>query len=391
MTNLMIPRGEWVIVAGSFHCSGGMDKANYALAQFLVESGATVHLVSHHVERELASHPAVTVHLAARPLNSWFLGGWFLDFKARSVVRQLKKTSDQVICVVNGGNCLIGDVNWSHYVHRGWSTLNAKAPIAYRLRQMIESAIGRRREVIAYRRAKLILTNSNITKTHVYGCLNGHSPIIRTVYLGGEADWKHADEQERAAARAALNIGHKRPLALFLGGLALDDRKGFDILFESWRRLCADPEWDVDLMVAGTGPAFSMWKDRINAAGLSHRVNMLGFRKDVPTLLAASDLLVSPVRYEPYGLNVQEALCSGLSVLVSANAGIAERFPMHLRPLVIHDTENVAAWMAGLKAWRGQKEVWRRLCSEFGSELRQRSWNDMATEMVQLIEATCAG
>jgi hypothetical protein len=43
----------WVIVAGGFHQKGGMDKANLALADYLLEREVPVHLVTHSVEPSL--------------------------------------------------------------------------------------------------------------------------------------------------------------------------------------------------------------------------------------------------------------------------------------------------------------------------------------------------
>ena len=54
----------------------------------------------------------------------------------------------------------------------------------------------------------------------------------------------------------------------------------------------------------------------------------------MPTVFAACDLLIHPARYEAYGLAVHEALCRGLPALVSATAGVAERYPEDLGQLL---------------------------------------------------------
>ena len=60
----------WLIVAGDFARTGGMDAANHALASYLARSGRTAHLVAHRVEPELAAVPNVVVHRVPRPLGS---------------------------------------------------------------------------------------------------------------------------------------------------------------------------------------------------------------------------------------------------------------------------------------------------------------------------------
>ena len=53
------------------------------------------------------------------------------------------------------------------------------------------------------------------------------------------------------------------------------------------------------------------------ASCLEGRVRFLGFRRDMPAVFAACDLLIHPARYEAYGLAVHEALCRGLPALVT--------------------------------------------------------------------------
>src|SRR2546428_102724 len=81
------------------------------------------------------------------------------------------------------------------------------------------------------------------------------------------------------------------------------------------------------------------WQGMAAAHELAGRVRFLGFRTDVPDLLRAADVLIAPSRYEPYGLTVHEALCCGLPALVSAAAGVAERYPAELSDLLIPNVE----------------------------------------------------
>jgi glycosyltransferase involved in cell wall biosynthesis len=177
-----------------------------------------------------------------------------------------------------------------------------------------------------------------------------------------------------------------RPLVLFLGGLGHDERKGFDTLWRAWSALCADPAWDADLLVAGGGAAASQWDARVAAAGLSRRVRLLGFTDCVFNLLAAADLLVSPVRYESYGLNVQEAICRGVSALVSARAGVVEQFLPELAEMILPNPDDAADLAVRLWRWRADVDGWRNRFEPLGRKLRTRGWDTMARELVQLVE-----
>jgi len=108
----------WVLIAGGFHSCGGMDKANAALAAYLLERQTPLHLVAHQVDPEFSAQPGVRVHLVPRPAGSFFLGEWFLERSGRAVARQVVREWPGARVVVNGSNCLWPDINWFHYVHR---------------------------------------------------------------------------------------------------------------------------------------------------------------------------------------------------------------------------------------------------------------------------------
>jgi glycosyltransferase involved in cell wall biosynthesis len=205
----------------------------------------------------------------------------------------------------------------------------------------------------------------------------------RVVYYGIDAArFGPVDALERDRARHMLDLPGDRRLALFVGALG-DRRKGFDTLFDGWRMLCERSDWDVDLVVAGRGAELAAWQERAGQVLPAGRIRFLGFRRDMPLVLAACDLLIHPARYEAYGLAVHEALCRGVPALVSARAGVAERYPTELASLLLGDPESAEELVERLLSWRGDSDVRSRVAS-FASELRARSWDQMACEIVSV-------
>jgi glycosyltransferase involved in cell wall biosynthesis len=375
----------WVIIAAGLHQKGGMDKANLALADYLLEREIPVHLVTHQADASLAQHPLATVHLVGRPANSFFLGEFALSARGRKVARQVLKQHPSAQVVVNGGNCVWPGINWAHYVHRAWSAPK-RGPLAYRVKDALAADRARRTEKAAFQRARLIISNSKRTSAELVKYFGVDPDRIYTVYLGSDPAWGLISPQERASARKLLNVPESRGLAVFVGALGYDDRKGFDVLYRAWEQLCARPDWDVDLAVAGSGPAAPGWQAKVKQAGLENRIRLLGFTDQVKSVLAAADLLVSPVRYESYGLNVQEAICRGVPAMVSASAGVAEQYDAALAPLLLPDPENVADLVERLLAWRSNRDQWRARFQAFGDRLRSRSWRDTAADFVSIVE-----
>jgi glycosyltransferase involved in cell wall biosynthesis len=232
----------------------------------------------------------------------------------------------------------------------------------------------------------LVIVNSEVTKTDVVERVGVAPERIRTVYYGTDQNhFRPATADDREAARKQLGWSAEVPVVVFIGALG-DCRKGFDTLFKAWQHLCARETWDALLAVVGTGAEQPVWQQRAEEAGLPDRIRFLGFRRDVPRILAASDALVAPTRYEAYGLGVQEALCRGLPAFVSRSAGVAERYPPYLDDLLLDDPNDADGLADRLLHWRQCLEKYRTATADFADQLRAYTWDDMAERIVNLVE-----
>jgi glycosyltransferase involved in cell wall biosynthesis len=170
-------------------------------------------------------------------------------------------------------------------------------------------------------------------------------PKERAHYLPNFAEASPA----AAADRRALGTPEAVPLALALG--RLHRNKGFDLLLDAMARLP-----DLHLWIAGTGELQRELEAQAARLGVADRVRFLGWREDVPALLAAADLLVSSSRWEPLGNVVLEAWMAGVPVVATASAGpselIADRVSGRLVPL-----EDAAALAAAIAEVAGDREL----------------------------------
>ena len=372
----------WLIVAGDFSPLGGMDAANHGLARYLAGRG-DVHLVTHQAWPDLQALPSVRVHAVPRPFDRHLLGGALLAREGRRVWRRLAASG--VRAVVNGGNCPIPVANWVHYLHAAHTPLAAGSPI-----RRAKTAWTHRRDLAAERSAlrdaPLVICNSRRTRQDVIERIGVEPSRAHVVYYGCDpAALPPATPAARAAARASNGWPADRPLVGFVGALG-DRRKAFDVVFGAWRALCGRADWDADLIVAGAGAELSAWRRRAAEAGLADRVRFLGFRRDVPSLLAGLDALVHPARYEAYGLSVREALCRGLPAIVSAAAGVAEHYPASLQDLLIVNPDDAGELADRLSAWRRDLSRYRALVEPLSAALRARTWDAMGEEIARLVE-----
>ncbi len=374
----------WVLVSGGFHQRGGMDKANAALARYLIRQRVPVHLVGHCMDPEFSGHPEVRTHIVPRPIRSYFLGEEILGRRGRAVARAVTQKNPAARVVINGGNCPWPDINWVHCVHHAWPVAEQGAGTLARIRRSVIRAQARRRERNALTVARLVIANSQQTRRQILEHFRLDPDRVHCVYLGSEPDWEPPSPDQRARARAWLDIPPEVPLAAFVGTLGLDNNKGFDTLWSAWQALCRQPGWDPSLVVCGDGSGLSFWRGEIRRAGLSGRVKLLGFTGRVPDVLAAADILVSPSRYDAYGLNVQEAICCGIPALATVQAGVAERYTPELADMVMPDPESVTDLVNRLLLWRGDMQGWKRRFEPLGAALRSYQWPDMAARIVSL-------
>lgn len=374
---------NYLLVTGDFVKTGGMDRANFALADYLTRQGNQVHLVAYRVAPELLAQPNVTFHKVPKVADSYLLSSLLLDKVGRFQAQRITKNGGRVL--VNGGNCQWGDINWVHYVHAAYKPEN-RVGLFRQLKGAVSHRLSRLAERPALLSAEVIMTNSERTKRDLIDSLAIASQRIHTVYYGIEPQLFYlASLNERNQLRQQLGWFLEKPIVVFIGALG-DRRKGFDTLFSAWQRLCSSSDWDANLVVIGSGAELPQWQRRAESAGISSRINFLGFRSDVPSLLRAADCLVAPTRYEAYGLGVHEALCCGLPALVSSKAGIAERYPSQLSDLLLPNPEDAVDLAARLRHWRKNVDTYSNLINSFSEELRSYTWDDMAKNLVEKID-----
>jgi glycosyltransferase involved in cell wall biosynthesis len=375
----------YLLIAADFVTTGGMDRANFALADYLARQGEEVHLVAYRVAPQLLAQPNVTFHQVPKVANSYFLSEPLLDWVGRFQARRITQAGGRVL--VNGGNCQWAGINWVHYVHAAYRAGN-RAGLLRRFKGAVSHQIFLTAERRALLSAQIIIANSHRTKQDLIERLSISPQQIHLVYYGIDPQFFYpATPQEKTELRHRLGWQLEKPIVMFIGALG-DRRKGFDTLFSAWQQLCADPNWDANLVTVGVGAELPLWQKRAEAAGISSRIHFLGFRSDVPNLLRAADCLVAPTRYEAYGLGVHEALCCGLPALVSATAGVAERYPSHLSELLLPNPDDPADLATRLRQWRGATAHYSRLISSLSHELRNYTWDKMAATILEKMEGS---
>jgi glycosyltransferase involved in cell wall biosynthesis len=379
---------SWVLVCSDFVRHGGMDRANYELALWLANRGGRIDVVGHAFEPDLASHRNVVVHRVPRPLNIDLVGNAFLHRAGMRVARARVAADAGTRVVVNGGNCPWFDANWVHAVHRAWNVRDDGAPLIFRAKNRIAKRGYRSTELKALAGARVVIANSEKTRRELVTLLGLDERRVRVVYLGCDPTVDRPLAHEAVLARRKeLGVAPGELMVLFVGALGSDRNKGLDTLLDAWVRLRRRGGAIGRLFAVGSGVT-SVWQRELATRRLGDEVQLLGFRRDVGDLLGAADLMVAPSRYDSYGLAIQEALCRHVPVIVSSRAGIAERFPASLAPLVLPDPEDANDLADRILGWREGRDRFAPQIEQLGETLRAHDWKEMAEQMVTAIEAS---
>jgi len=132
-------------------------------------------------------------------------------------------------------------------------------------------------------------------------------------------------EQYRTASRLELsgllpgrNVSGDRTVGLIAGHL--EKRKQIGELVEALARYRDRRDWL--LLIAGEGPEHAALSARIGQLGLADHVFLLGFRKDLPNLLASADIVLHAAGNEGLPRVVVQATLAGRPVVTPALPGI---------------------------------------------------------------------
>lgn len=170
-------------------------------------------------------------------------------------------------------------------------------------------------------------------------------------------------EQPIMAARRELGLPKNACVVLSVG--ELNHNKNHATII---RALAIIPPSNVYYLICGNGPLRDSLERLTAELGLSDRVQFLGYRRDIPKVLAASDVFCLPSLREGLPVAAMEAMASAKPILSSRIRGVVDLVDADLGGILISDADDVQAFACALKKL-AQNPVMR---SEMGSHNAER-------------------
>lgn len=198
--------------------------------------------------------------------------------------------------------------------YAGLAARLARRPVLWHVR-VADSDGGLDR--LLFRLASVIVVNSKAVGRRFAWAPPGK---VRCVYNGVDLG-RFSPRQPPAPLRAALGLPEHARVAVSIGRFVAF--KGTDHLLEA-AGLVRAARADVHWLLVGEGELREDLEAQCRRLGLASYVHFLGWREDVPDLLALGDLLVLPSLGEHFGRVLIEAMAMARPVVATAAGGVPE-------------------------------------------------------------------
>ena len=146
-------------------------------------------------------------------------------------------------------------------------------------------------------------------------------------------------KHNREEVRSTLGIAPQAPVAIVVARLMEDKGVAGAIKAHTVLRQRAP---NSVLLIAGDGPDRDAVELMAEELGVKDSVLFLGYRDDVPDLLAASDVCIIPSVFEGQSLVALEAMALGIPVVATSVGGLAEVVQHDKTGLLVDPTDHTA-------------------------------------------------
>ncbi|HEY2670806.1 MAG TPA: glycosyltransferase family 4 protein [Rugosimonospora sp.] len=310
---------------------GGLGRHVHALATSLVAAGHQVTVVTRHSPdapleelREGVRVVRAPEDPPAFPLATATLLAWTMAFNHSLTRAALHAAATETFDVIHAHDWLVTHTAVTMRDHLGIPLVaTIHATEAGRHQGWLPEEMNKTIHTVEWwlgHEASRIIACSQYMRWEIGRLLELPEDRIEVIPNGVDAPiWR---AQPRAIAAARARFAADGPLIGFAGRLVYE--KGVQDLVHALPEL-SDRHPGLRVVIAGDGPHKGELQSEIHRLRLDGRVNFAGFvGDDLPATFAASDAVVVPSIYEPFGMVALEAAAAGAPLAVSRTGGLAE-------------------------------------------------------------------
>ena len=213
---------------------------------------------------------------------------------------------------------------------------------------------------------------------------------VTTIYNGIDLSaFSNMDyAQERSTVRTELGIPSDADVLVTVA--VLRSPKGIQFMIRALPTVLASHP-NTYYLVVGSGSHYDALVEEASKAQVSERVIFAGMRKDVPRLLAASDVFVLPTLTEALPTVLAEAMAARLPLIASRVGGVPEMITDGKNGFLVEPEDSDGLSNACLRLLENQDEWaamgaagWRTVNQKFSIERQVEQLKDLYLEQLQI-------
>jgi glycogen synthase len=310
---------------------GGLGRHVHALATSLAAAGHEVTVVTRHAPDAPLEEIREGVRVVRAPedpptfpLATPSLLAWTMAFNHSLTRAALHAAATDTFDLVHAHDWLVTHTAVTMRDHLGVPLVaTIHATEAGRHQGWLPEEMNRTIHTVEYwlaHEAARVVTCSAYMRWEVSRLLDLDGGKVMVIPNGVDApQWRAAP---RAVALARARFAGDGPLVGFAGRLVYE--KGVQHVVSALPEL-RHRHPGLRLLIAGDGPYKGDLQAQVARLDLGRTVHFAGFvGRDLPAAFAASDTVVVPSIYEPFGMVALEAAAAGAPLAVSATGGLAE-------------------------------------------------------------------
>lgn len=365
------------IVTHKLQKGDGQGRVNYEVALEALREGHQIVMVASKIDDDLVGHSNTQSILI--PVDSWpteLLRNAVFSTKSTRWLKRNRSCFD--VLLVNGAITQVpADFNAVHFVHSSWLSspvhTSKEAKGFYSFYQWFYTRLNVSLEKKAFQDSAQMIAVSNQVARDLEA-IGIPSQSIKTITNGVDLE----EFLPGRVQRKTLGLPENMPLALFVGDIRTS-RKNLDTVLQAMTEVT-----ELSIAIVG-GVQGSPYPSLAKDLGIAQRTHFLDYRKDVPQLMQAADFLISPSRYDPFGLVVLEAMASGLAVVTASAAGASELVTPEVG-FVVENADDKGAIVNAMKTLSADALLRESMGNNARKIAETFSWQSMAKEYVRLFE-----
>jgi glycogen(starch) synthase len=374
---------------------GGLGRHVHALATSLAAAGHEVTVITRHA----ADAPLEEIREGVRvvrapedppafPLSTESLLAWTMAFNHALTRAALHATATQTYDVIHAHDWLVTHTAVTLRDHLGVPLVaTIHATEAGRHQGWLPEDMNKTIHTVEYwlgHEASRVITCSEYMSWEVCRLLDLSANTVTVIPNGVDAPVWQAPP--RAVAQARARYAGEGPMIGFAGRLVYE--KGVQHVVHALPELHGRHP-GLRLIIAGDGPYKAEIQHEVARLKLEHSVHFAGFiGNDLPATFAASDTVVVPSIYEPFGMVALEAAAAGAPLAVANTGGLAEIVQPGVTGMTF-PAKDPAALAHAVSTLLADHRSARRMAKQARAMVRDRyGWTSIATKTTDTYRKT---